>query len=400
MDSTANTNMLYWAGHLLAMKESALPYAVDPTTLETRGYDPYKSPGKAFTAHPKIDPFTKELVVHGYEAKGIATMDVVSYAINQEGKIKDTFWYKQPFANNKPGLIHDCVITKHWLMLFVWPFSADTERMKKGGHHWAYDYDRKFTIIVSARDPENPPPGSGWKKGEMRYYEWKNCMPIHTAGAWEEGNVVYAESSRVHDNAFPFFPADDGRLPAAGAKADFVKWKIDISKPSGTYMDDPEILLDVPAEFPRIDERFMGRKYNIIWANAFMEKEDKNVYHGLNGIVMYDRRLGEAKAKWYYAGDDCSIQEPIFIPRHKNAEEGDGWVMALVERVKDKRSEVVVLDTKNFERPVAIVQMPFQVKAQIHGNWVPSEAMGGWKSLVREVKGFEMIKDGALEMLE
>ena len=41
VDSTANTNIVYWAGQLLALRESANPYAVDPDTLETLQYDPY-----------------------------------------------------------------------------------------------------------------------------------------------------------------------------------------------------------------------------------------------------------------------------------------------------------------------------------------------------------------------
>lgn len=39
VDSTANTNVMMWAGHLLALKEVALPYSVDADTLETLKYD-------------------------------------------------------------------------------------------------------------------------------------------------------------------------------------------------------------------------------------------------------------------------------------------------------------------------------------------------------------------------
>src|SRR5271155_5815868 len=47
----------------------------------------------------------------------------------------------------------------------------------------------------------------------------------------------------------------------------------------------------------------------------------------------------------YYCGDDSLVQEPVFVPRSANAPEGDGWVIALVEKVKENRSEVVILDT-------------------------------------------------------
>ncbi|UJO19239.1 hypothetical protein CLAFUW4_07301 [Fulvia fulva] len=58
-------------GHLLALKEVARPYPVDPLTLETRCYDPFgQVKAKTFSAHPKYDPYNDELVVFGYEAKG------------------------------------------------------------------------------------------------------------------------------------------------------------------------------------------------------------------------------------------------------------------------------------------------------------------------------------------
>lgn len=85
------------------------PYAVDPITLETRGYDPFgQVKSKTFTAHPKYDPYTDELVVFGYEAKGLATSDVVTYTIDRSGKVKNEFWLHQPYQ--KPGFIHDCAI--------------------------------------------------------------------------------------------------------------------------------------------------------------------------------------------------------------------------------------------------------------------------------------------------
>jgi len=68
---------------------------------------------------------------------------------------------------------------------------------------------------------------------------------------------------------------------------------------------------------------------------------------------------------WYYAGDESSIQEPIFIPRSEDAEEGDGWVMALIERVRENRCDVVVIDTRNFSQEIAMVQLPMHMKAQV-----------------------------------
>lgn len=70
--TAANTNILFWRGMLLATKEDGPPFAMDPMTLETIGrYDfegQVQSP--TFTAHPKFDPETGEMICYGYEAGG------------------------------------------------------------------------------------------------------------------------------------------------------------------------------------------------------------------------------------------------------------------------------------------------------------------------------------------
>jgi len=58
--TTANTNVVYFDGKLLACMEDGLPYQMDLETLETvRQYDlDGKMPSCTSTAHPKIDSDT------------------------------------------------------------------------------------------------------------------------------------------------------------------------------------------------------------------------------------------------------------------------------------------------------------------------------------------------------
>jgi carotenoid cleavage dioxygenase len=390
IDSAANTNLVYWAGNLLALKEIALPYAVDPDTLATLKYDPFGSQvhSKTFTAHPKIDPFTNELVVYGYEATGLASLDVATYTLDSNGIKVEEEWLKAPWS----AFIHDCALTVNWLVLVMWPFEASLARMRAGGHHWAWNYSRPAAFIVVPRRKSTKRPSSWAADEKCRVYQWQNCMPLHTAGAWEvekeNGDIkIYLESSRVHDNAFPFFPSDDGRTPSADVKGDFVRWELDLTSPSGSSIQDPQVILDLPCEFPRIDERFLTKQYNIVFLDVTMPKTTPGgptVYQNLNGLAMHDHRSG--KTRFFYPGDSCSVQEPVFIPRSKDAPEGDGWVLAMVEQKAANRCDIVVIDTAKFEKPVAVVQLPFHVKAQVHGNWVDSIRRKGSevRSLVQE----------------
>jgi carotenoid cleavage dioxygenase len=402
IDSTANTNLIYWAGYLLALKEVALPYAVDPDTLSTIKYDPFESQvrSKTFTAHPKADPFTNELVVFGYEATGLASLDVVTYTLNSNGKKVEEEWLKSPWSS----FIHDCALTVNWLVLVMWPFEASLDRMQAGGHHWAWNYSRPAAFIVVPRRRQTKRPFN-WAPGEKcRVYQWRNCMPIHTAGAWEveedDGDIrICLESSRVLDNAFPFFPSDDGRTPSADAKSDFVRWELDLTAPSGSSIPDPQVILDLACEFPRIDERFLTKQYNIVFLDVMMPETDpkgQSIFQNLNGLAMHNHRSGETS--FFYAGDNCSVQEPVFIPRNKDAPEGDGWVLAMVERKAINRCDIVVIDTTQFDKPVAVVQLPFHVKAQVHGNWVDSVRREGSevRSLVHEPEEIPISGRGVL----
>ncbi|KAH6981434.1 carotenoid oxygenase, partial [Ilyonectria destructans] len=381
IDSTANTNLVFWSGKLLALKEVAQPYAVHPDTLDTLEYDPFRCPGKTFSAHPKIDPFTEELVCFGYEAKGLATDDVVIYSLDKNGQRHHEQWIKAPWS----AFIHDCCITQNFVVLVLWPFEANLERIKAGGQHWQYNYNRPATFIVVPRRPDDLP--SGWEPGESRVYHWQNAVVMHTASAWEDGNgKLYFDSSRVFYNIFPMFEPPNSQQGMNNTKADYVQWEIDLNEPSGTQVAEPKVILDLPSELARVDERFFTRPYDRIFSPVLLPDKANAlppiVPLCLNGYVMIEKKSG--RNTFFDPGHHSTTEEPIFIPRSKNAPEGDGWVIGMVQRMDLNRSDLVVIDTNDFTKPIAVIQLPFRTKNQIHGNWVEAETqLKSHKSLVR-----------------
>lgn len=111
--TTANTNVFYFAGKLLACKEDAPPYLMDPFTLETLGPEDFDGtlPSCTFTAHPKLDAETGELVFFGYEAKGDGTPDICFFTVGTDGRAKETVWTICPIV----AMIHDFAVTKNWV---------------------------------------------------------------------------------------------------------------------------------------------------------------------------------------------------------------------------------------------------------------------------------------------
>ena len=54
------------------------------------------------------------------------------------------------------------------------------------------------------------------------------------------------------------------------------------------------------------------------------------------------------------------------------AGEDDGWVMSYVYDAASDRSDVVILDARDFAgNPVATIHLPVRVPFGFHGSWIP-----------------------------
>ncbi|KAL4889467.1 carotenoid oxygenase [Aspergillus ambiguus] len=367
-DTTGNTNIMYWGGNVLALAERGLPYALDPDTLETRGPDPYggQTVAKTFAAHPKVDPNKNELVTWSYSAKGLSTPDICTYAIDPNGRISNEHWFKQ----DKPGWPHDGWITDNWIILSNMPFSVNSDEvMKAGGDYWRFIPDQLSELLVTPRYA-NAPSHSDWKPGEFRKYTAPHGLIIHTGNAWEEeGGILKLESHFVSFNVFPFFNPEDYEGPKGKPSGDWLRWTVDLSRPDGAALSPPETLLEGLFDFPIFDERMTGRKTKIVYLGGMMAP-DGHPRPRFNGIIKLNTETGEKFI--FYASKDGAVAEPAYIPRGPDCDEGDGWLIFYIERDSSPKGELVILDTNDFSKPVAIAQLPFQTRNQVHGNWVPN----------------------------
>jgi len=65
--------------------------------------------------------------------------------------------------------------------------------------------------------------------------------------------------------------------------------------------------------------------------------------------------------------------EPVFVPRTADAPEGDGWLLSVVYRGADDRSDLAVFDATDVAKgPVGVAQLPRRVPYGFHGNWRPA----------------------------
>ena len=62
--------------------------------------------------------------------------------------------------------------------------------------------------------------------------------------------------------------------------------------------------------------------------------------------------------------------EPLFVPRAPDAAEGDGFLVTLVYRPSEDRSDLAVFDAMNVDKgPIGWAELPRRVPFGFHGNW-------------------------------
>ncbi|KIX09393.1 uncharacterized protein Z518_00472 [Rhinocladiella mackenziei CBS 650.93] len=371
--TTANTNVVYFNGKLLACKEDAPPYAMDPETLDTISLWDFDGqlPSLTFTAHPKIDPVTGEMVCFGYEAKGDGTPDICYYSVNPDGKFKETVWLVSPVV----ALIHDFAITENWVIFPIIPQTCDIERLKAGGEHWQWNPHIPFYLGVLPRH--------GAKGSDIKWFRAPNAFPGHTFNAFEKHGKLVLDLPVSDKNVFFWWPDGEGNAPAPHEITAYLyRFTID---PNSSNLDlpNPEMILEEDCEFPRIDDRFLMTEHQRCFFNV-LDKSLPTDWQSIipimgGGFPPYNAlahlNLTTRKLEKYFPGPKHFVQEPIFVPRAEGCEEGDGFVMALVNNYESMCSELHILDTADFEKAQAVVYLPVRLRAGLHGNWVDRQEL-------------------------
>lgn len=346
----ANTNIIWHAGRLLALEEGHQPFALDPANLAPLGYLDYAGLAGRFTAHPKIDPQTGELVFFGYMAGDEFFSDNVAFGVvDAAGKVTRCDTFKAPF----PAMMHDFFVTRQHALFPVLPLTGSLERVMEGKPPFAWEPAKGSHIGVMRRDAP---------VGSMRWFTTDPCFVFHPMNMWEDGDKIYADVMQY--DAAPLFPNVDG-TPVDGGPATLWRWTFDLAATSDAIKREP--IDDLAGEFPRFDERRAGLAYRHGYFAASSGHRD-----GFDSIAHVDVVSGRRRVCRFAAGDVPG--EPVFVPASADAPEGDGFLVATVYRGSEDRSDFVILDASLVEAgPIATVRLPRRVPFGFHGNWAPLE---------------------------
>ena len=347
-DGLANTNVVWHGGRLLALEEGHAPFEIDPRTLESIGAwrfdDRLEGP---MTAHPKIDPNTGEMLFFGYMASGMFSPDVSYQTVDAAGTLTRSERFEAPFAS----MMHDFIATDEHVVFPVFPVTASLERAMGGGPALAWEPDKGTHLGVMRRD------GS---VADMRWFETDPCYVFHPMNAYTDGNRIVAHVMQFEE--VPLFPNLDG-TPTAPANARLAEWVIDLADNSNGVSR--RFLDDIGGEFPRLDERFAGGRYRHGYYAASIGAAENLSF---NAIARHDFATGQRTEYVLPEGDVAG--EPVFVPGSADAAEGDGFLLSLVYRGGENRSDLAFFDADNLEAgPVACAELPHRVPYGFHGNW-------------------------------
>ncbi|HEV2608682.1 MAG TPA: carotenoid oxygenase family protein [Noviherbaspirillum sp.] len=355
---TANTNIVSHAGRLFALEESHQPFEFDPLTLESKGYQSFGGViSSRFTAHPKPDPETGELHFFAYSVGGPGTTEMQYGILDRECRVARLDAFHAPYAS----MVHDFVATTAHLVFPITPLTSSMDRAMKGKPLFAWEEERAVHIGVLPK---------GAEISAMRWLDTDPCHVFHFMNAWEsDGKItVYAMQSEMA----PGMPYADGRPGEPGkSAARLSRWTIDLSSLRGKV--ERTVIDDVPAEFPRIDERYAGRYNRYGWyichADGNVRSEAEDVLYGT--LTCHD--FTTARRQRYSVPEGDVLSEPVFAPRNQAADEGDGWIMMTAWRAAEQRSDLLVFNATDIATgPIAMVRLPCRIPFGFHGAWIPA----------------------------
>jgi carotenoid cleavage dioxygenase len=360
---TANTNAIVHGGTLWALKEDSPPLAMDPETMETKGYSDFggRMMSETFTAHPKIDPFSGDLCGFGYAAKGLLTKDIVYYEITPSGKIEREVWFELPYY----CMMHDFGVTRDYACFHVVPIVSSWERLRQGLPHFGFDTTMPVYLGVLPR--------TGGTK-DVRWFKTGNLFASHVLNAFNEGPKIYFDIPVAKNNMFPFFPDVHGApFDPVGGHSRLTRWTIDMAS-KGDAFAKSEQLFELVGEFPRIDDRYATVPHR----HGYLLVCDETQPAQFGRVGLFMNTLGHVdiatrKTKTWWCGPTSSLQEPAFLPRHAKAPEGEGYIVMLCNRLDANLSDLLLFDAQHVdEGPIGTIHLPLRVRPGVHGNFHPA----------------------------
>ena len=354
-DFSANTNVIGVAGRCFAMVEAgAKPVELDAELATIGRSDLDGTLPFGATAHPKVDPSTGQLHLANYYW---GRPDVIEYVV--VGPDAHVVHRQDIDAPGSP-MVHDMSITERHAVFYDLPVTFDPTSAMAGAS-FPYVWNPEHTARIGVL------PLGGGDGAPVRWFEVSPCYVFHPLNAHDllgdDGQVTQVVLDVVrHDRVF-----DASRLGPDESRPTLWRWTLDLATGRATE----EQLDDVTIEFPRVDERLVGRPQRYGWAVSLADVAAGGT--AFDGSSLYRRDFLTGEVVRHEFGPGRAAGEAVFVPAGPDAAEDDGHLLTLVYDATTDRSDLVVLAAEDVSAdPVAVIHLPQRVPNGFHGNWLPS----------------------------
>ncbi|KJZ76522.1 hypothetical protein HIM_04251 [Hirsutella minnesotensis 3608] len=434
--SVANTNIVYHDGRVLALCESGPPMRVSLPDLQTVGwFDGYRAEGEPIsrdpdvlasrpagnsllkflhewtTAHPHIDPLTKEMML--FHSTFISPYTRYSIFTTSPNAANDQL-VGQPVPGMKsPKMMHDFGVSRQHTVIIDMPLSLNPLNLVYGNPIISFEQTERTRFGVF---PRRSP-------GAVQWFTSEACCIFHTVNTWdgtrEDGelhttvNMIACRMrvpSIVYATGDMLMPTDQALLGSSD-ECRLYYYRFATDGPSPGILQQ-WALSAIPFEFPHVPKHLAMSAARFVYgcsvrtgtyaeqlANSMkissLVKIDvhKLIHKGLKcpptpvcGCV--DERSVQEILAANDPDDPIQIfampgkvfaQECTFVPRTQSSSEDDGWLLTFVfddsqldsegQAPDDAKSELWVIDARTMRDVVACVKLPQRVPFGLHGNW-------------------------------
>ncbi|MBJ7331049.1 MAG: carotenoid oxygenase family protein [Solirubrobacteraceae bacterium] len=354
----ANTHAVLHADRLLAVSDDGRPWELDRDTLETLGrysYGGALSPLSLFSPHPRIDPVTGEMFNFGLapvlRPRPRIPAGLRCYRISPSGRMDRLASVPLDHVH----INHDFTITDRHLVfvlapIVVEPIKAIQAMLGLRTIESATEYRPELgtKVILVPRDGSKP-----------RTVECPGFAYVHLNNAYEDRGDVVIDLMRY-----------DGWDAISGAVRDFrttdqltIGAKLTRVRVTSTDRVVLEDLSDLRGEFPQHDWRRTGRAHRHGWFVGALPGDAP-----IPALIGVDH-ASETQEHYEFAAQDMP-GEPLFVPRHDDASENDGWIVNVVYLGDEHRSSLQIFDARNLPAgPVAVARLPHHTFPGFHGSF-------------------------------
>jgi carotenoid cleavage dioxygenase len=286
---------------------------------------------------------------------------VAIYVISPAGEIVREEWFEAPY----PSMMHDYLVSQDYIIFHISPMIADWERLKAGVPFFQWDPRHESLVGVIPR-----------RQGVsgIRWFSSPTVMQTHTINASNDGDQLTLDHFVAASGWLSQFPDADGLITEEKPPI-AQRWTFDLGSGRDTFTS--STLVDLPGDMPRVDPRHLTRPNRHMWMGAFDLDLGPMVALGpmgppFNCLIHLDHETGVRQH--HYPGPDNAPEEPVFVPR--SAAEGDGYLISVVGRRRDNRSDAVILDALRLaDGPLATIKIPYRLRYAFHGTWAPAEEL-------------------------